>query len=295
MSEVLALFAAFCFALAATLQQKGALALRGSLTGNAGFLRLVVQPWWIAGTLALLLGYGAQAVALNEGQLAIVQALLVTTIAFALPLGFLLTGQRVNRTEVAAAALVVVGLATFTIFGNEGTGRSTAPTWEWLLTFAVFGILAIALVLVGRHKDASRRAAYLGAASGVLYALSAAMWKPTSEALSAGGLSGALSSWEFYAWLGAAVIAFVVQQVSLAAGDLAASVATVSVGNPIVSVFIGIVVLEETLTGDLWSKALAYAGLVLALIAAIAITRATEGAVDSPGEEAAPPSEATIR
>jgi hypothetical protein len=86
-----------------------------------------------------------------------------------------------------------------------------------------------------------------------------------------------------------------VQQVSLAAGDLAASVATVSVGNPIVSVFIGIVVLEETLSGDLWNKALAYAGLVLALIAAIAITRATEGPADVPSDAAEPLSEGNIR
>jgi drug/metabolite transporter (DMT)-like permease len=287
MSEFLALIAAFCFALAATLQQKGALRMGGSLKGAGGFVRLVRQPWWLAGTLALLVGYGTQAVALSNGQLAIVQALLVTTIVFALPLGYLLTNQQVNRTEIGAALLVVLGLGLFTIFGDEGTGRTTAPTSEWVATFALFGAVAAVLAFLGRTPDASRRAAYLGASAGVLYALSAAMWKPTSEALSSGGLSGALASWEFYVWLGAAVIAFVVQQVSLAAGDLASSVATVSVCNPIVSVIIGIVVLEETLSGDLWNKALAFGGLGLALFAAIVITRATEGsaptAVDASG------------
>ncbi len=247
MADLLALVAAFAFALAATLQQKGALGMGARLQGAKGFLTLAGQKWWLLGTLTLLAGYAVQAVALAGGQLAIVQALLVTTIVFALPLGHWLTAQSVSRTEILAAGLVVLGLGAFTVFGNEDTGRATAPTWEWALTFAVFGTLAGVLVLRGRRADAGRKAALLGASAGVLYALSAAMWKPTADALSSGGVAGMLSSWEFYAWALAALVAFLVQQVSLATGQLAASVATVSVCNPIVSIFIGIVVLQETL------------------------------------------------
>lgn len=294
MSEVLALVAAFCFALAATLQQKGALRIGRSLEGVRGYVRLFLQPWWLAGTLTLLLGYASQAVALNDGQLAVVQALLVTTIVFALPLGSLLTSQRVNRREIAAALVVVLGLVMFTAFGDEGTGRSTAPTWEWVLAFITFGGVAAVLIYLGRDAASGRRAAYLGAAAGVLYALSAAMWKPTSEALSNGGITSALSSWEFYAWIGAAIVAFMVQQVSLAAGDLAASVATVSVCNPIVSVILGIVVLEETLSGDTLTKALAFTGLGLALVAAIVITQSTEPA-DDVTVEVAPSTDAALQ
>jgi hypothetical protein len=182
---------------------------------------------------------------------------------------------------VIAALLVVLGLVAFTLFGQENTGRSSAPTWEWVVTFAVFGLLAVGLVLYGKGKDLGQRAAYLGASAGILYALSAAMWKPTSAARVSGGLSGMLSSWEFYAWAAAAVVAFVVQQVSLAAGHLASSVATVSVCNPLVSVVIGILVLQETLSDPLWHKVVAFGGLGLALYAAIVITRATEGPAET--------------
>jgi len=276
-AELLALLAAFCFALAATLQQKGALGMGQRLSGARGYLALATQPWWVAGTLALLLGYAFQAVALVDGQLAIVQSLLVTTIVFALPLGRWLTDQTVNRAEVAAAALVVLGLVMFTWFGDEGDGRSTAPVSAWLLTFLVFGALAGGLVALGRRAEPARRAALLGAAAGVLYALSAAMWKPTATALSASGIEGLLTAWEFYAWIGAAIVAFVVQQVSLATGHLASSVATVSVCNPVVSVIIGIVVLQERLADPAWHKLVAFGGLALALLAAIAITGTTEG------------------
>lgn len=277
MSEVLALLAALCFALAATLQQKGALRMGAGLSGAKSYLGLITQGWWLAGTLALLVGYATQAVALKNGQLSIVQALLVTTIVFALPLGRWLTDQSINRTEVVAAGVVALGLAAFTIFGNEGTGRSTAPAWEWAVTLSVFGLLACVLAFVGRRGDASHRAATLGAAAGVLYALSAAMWKPTADALGSGGVAGMLSAWEFYAWLATAIIAFLIQQVSLAAGDLAASVATVSVCNPIVSVVIGILVLQERLADPTWHKVVAFAGLGIGLYAAIVITRSTEG------------------
>lgn len=277
MGDALAVVAAFCFALAATLQQKGALGMGARLEGAKGYLHLATQKWWILGTLALLAGYGFQAVALVEGQLSIVQALLVTTIVFALPLGHWLTAQSVNRTEVVGALFVVLGLMAFMYFGEESSGNSTAAASTWAVTFAVFGLLALVLILLGRHGDASRRAALLGSGAGVLYALSAAMWAPTADAYSSGGVGNLLSSWEFYAWAGAAAVAFVVQQVSLATGQLASSVATVSVCNPMVSVIIGIVVLQERLSDPAWHKVLAFAGLGVALYAAIVITRSTEG------------------
>ena len=206
-----------------------------------------------------------------------VQSLLVMTVVFALPLGYFLTSQTVNRIEVGAAVLVVAGLVAFTLFGNEDTGRNDAPTWEWAITLAAFGLLAAVLVVLGGRGGLRRKAALFGAAAGVLYALSAAMWKPTADAFAAGGLEGMLSDWELYAFAVAAVIAFVVQQISLATGHLASSVATVSVCNPIVSIVIGIVVLEERLADPAWHKVVAFAGLGLALWGAILITGATEG------------------
>jgi drug/metabolite transporter (DMT)-like permease len=276
-AEVLALCAAFAFALAATLQQKGALGLGDALRSAKSYVRLAEQKWWLAGTGALLVGYVLQAIALDNGQLAIVQPLLVTTIVFALPLGYFLTDQIVNRKEIGAAVLVVVGLAVFTIAGDENTGRNDAPTQDWVAAIVVFGLIAAAFVLLGARGTLPRKAALLGAAAGILYGLSASLWKPTADALDSGGLGAMLSDWEFYAFAAAGLIAFVVQQVSLATGHLAASVATVSVCNPIVSIVIGILVLDETLADPTWHKVVAYIGLGAALFGAVLITRATEG------------------
>jgi hypothetical protein len=74
----------------------------------------------------------------------------------------------------------------------------------------------------------------------------------------------------------AGIAAFVLQQVSLAEGFLATSVATVSVSNPIVSIVIGILLFDERLSDPTWHKVVAFAGMALGAIGAIAIAAARE-------------------
>ena len=126
MAAALALTAAFLFALAAALQQKGALNLAGvSLANPMSLVRLVGQRMWLLGTVALLVGYVFQAAALDRGRLAIIQPLLVATIVFALPLGWLLTNQHVGLREVGGAAVIVVGLALFALYGDPAGGTGS--------------------------------------------------------------------------------------------------------------------------------------------------------------------------
>jgi len=283
-AEILALVAAFFFALAATLQQKGALGMgEVSLGSPSSLLNLARQKWWLLGTVALLCGYGFQAVALANGRLAVIQPLLVTTIVFALPLGYWLTSQVIHRTEVLGAAVVVLGLAIFTVVGEAAEGRDNAPAREWAIAVVVFGLAAGALLVLGGRGDASRKAALYGACAGVLYGLSASLCKPTVEILDDSGVSAVLESWELYAFAAAGILAFVVQQVSLSTGNLAASVATVSVCNPLVSILIGTLLLDERLAEPLWHKTVAYIGLGIALAGAVVISMATEGAKEERG------------
>ena len=94
--------------------------------------------------------------------------------------------------------------------------------------------------------------------------------------LDADGVGGLLSNWEFWAFAAAGILAFLVQQVSLATGRLAPSVAMTSVLNPLVGILIGTLLLDERLADPTWHKAVAYAGLGFALAAAVSITRSTE-------------------
>jgi hypothetical protein len=191
--------------------------------------------------------------------------------------------------------VVVVGLAMFTVIGEAAEGNDNAPAREWAVAVLVFSAVAGVLLLLGGRGSATRKAALYGACAGVLFGLSASLCKPTMEILGDDGIAGMLESWEFYAFAIAGVVAFVVQQVSLSTGNLAASVATVAVCNPLVSILIGTLLLDERLAEPKWHKVLAYCGLGIALAGAAMISLATEGAkeVDAEGDPAPAPAPAT--
>lgn len=286
MASTLALVAAFCFALAAALQQKGALNLPEiSLRNPASLARLAGQAMWLLGTAALLTGYVFQAAALDRGRLAIIQPLLVTTVIFALPLGYFLTKQHVGRREVIGAAVIVVGLALFAIFGDPAGGRENAPGNEWAIAIAVLAVVCAVLLLFGGRGGLSMKAAVYGTVAGILFGLSAALTKPTIDFLHE-GVDELLTHWEPYALAVAGVLGFVLQQVSLGTGRLAPSVATVSVANPVVGILLGIILLEERLSRPAWHVVLACIGLGLALVGAVVISIAHEarGERDRPAD-----------
>jgi drug/metabolite transporter (DMT)-like permease len=286
-ASVLALVAAFLFAVAATLQQKGALDLGVSPDSARSLVGLVKSRWWLYGTVALLVGYAVQAVALDHGRLAIIQPLLVTTVVFALPLGYFITQQQVGRREIGGAAVVVGGLALFAVFGQPSSGSDDAPNGEWAIALSVIVVGCSVLFVMGRRGIGPRKAALLGVVAGILFGTSACLVKPTVETLHDSGVAGVLTNWEFYAMAIAGITAFILQQVSLSTGFLATSVATVSVANPIVSVAIGILLFDERLSRPAWHVVVAFAGLALAMIGAVVISIAREQ-THEPGEAGTP-------
>jgi drug/metabolite transporter (DMT)-like permease len=272
------------FAVAATLQQKGALTLGLSPDSLRSFARLAASKWWLVGSIALLVGYGVQAIALDHGRLAIIQPLLVSTVVFALPLGYFLTAQDVGLRQVVGAAVVVLGLAMYAIFGDPAGGNENAPNSEWAIALVILGVVCAVLYVAARRSDGARQAAYYGVVSGILFGVSACLVKPTLEALHDGGVSEVLSRWEFYAMAFTGILAFVIQQISLSAGFLATSVATVSVANPIVSIAIGVLLFDERLSRPAWHVFVALCGLALGMLGAVVISIARERAIGRTAE-----------
>ncbi len=275
MAAALALVASFLFALAATLQQKGALNLPTiSLADPRSLFRLIGQTTWLIGTLVLLVGYLFQAGALDRGRLSVIQPLLVSTVVFALPLGYLLTRQHVGRREVGGAVAIVVGLGLFVSFGDPAGGNATASNSQWAITICLLSLLCVLMVAFG-GGDLSRKAAVYGTVAGVLFGLSSSLAIPTLDYLHE-SLGTMLSHWECYALAVAGLLGFVIQQVSLGTGRLAPAVATVSVANPVVSVLIGILLLDERLSRPTWHVLVAVIGLGLTFVGAVVISLARE-------------------
>lgn len=269
----LALLAALLFALGTVLQQKASLDAPSTAQGShAGLLlRMAARPVWLAGIAADALGFGAQAIALTVGRLAVVQPLLVASVVFALPLGARLTGQRVSRRDVGAAVLVTVALAVFLLVANPSGGRGDAPLSAWLIAGAALGGGSALLALLARGAPRKRKAALLGAGAGLLFALSAALTKSVGEQVRH-GLLGVFADWHLYALALVGYASLTLNQLALATGALAPAIATATALDPLASVVLGIALLGETLATSALGAAVAVTALAAALagIAALA-------------------------
>jgi drug/metabolite transporter (DMT)-like permease len=244
---VLALAAALFFALGSVLQQRAGLEAPAGGSSSGLLLRMARRPVWLAGIAADALGFVCQAAALGVGRLAVVQPLLVTSVVFALPLGVRLTGQRVRRIDVGAAFLVVAAVVVFLIFANPSDGTANPPLGDWLL--AIGGCLAICapLVLAAQRGGAPRRAALLGTATGILFALSAALTKAVVDELG-GGVLTVFTTWHLYGLAAIGYASMTLNQLSLDTGALAPAIATSMAFDPIASVVLGVALLQEALS-----------------------------------------------
>ncbi len=95
-AAVLALVAAVAFALAATLWQRASMDAGVEPGDTSGLVRLLTNGVWLLGLAAQGVGVALQAAALDRGRVAIIQPLLVSSVVWALPLGYFLTHQIVT-------------------------------------------------------------------------------------------------------------------------------------------------------------------------------------------------------
>jgi drug/metabolite transporter (DMT)-like permease len=240
------------------------------------------RPVWLAGIGADALGFVAQAAALGTGRLAVVQPLLVTSIVFALPLGVRLSGQRVHRIDVIAAAGLVVALVAFLVIATPSGGRSEAPLARWLISGGVSAMLCVPLVALARRGPPARRAALLGSAAGVLFALSAGLTKAVVDELHR-GVVHVILSWEPYALAGVGYVSMTFNQMALNTGALGATIASSTAVDPVASVVLGIAVFDETLSASLAGVLIAVGALACGLSAIVVLARAEAHAADPHG------------
>ena len=106
------------------------------------------------------------------------------------------------------------------------------------------------------------RAALLGTAAGILFALSAALTKATVEQLDDGVLT-IFEHWQLYALVVVGYVSMTLSQASLQAGALAPAVATQMALDPVASLLLGTLAFKETIHDE--------TGALLAALAAFAV------------------------
>ncbi len=283
---LICLASAACYAASSVLQQREARGAPPEMAMRIGLIgHLVRRPLWLLGNLADVAGFGLQFLALRTGSLALVQPLLVTGLIFALVADAVLDGRRLTRSERRWTAMTVAGLALFLAVSRPGRGYPHASALGWCL----LGLAALAavgtLVLAGRASP-RWRALCLGAATGVLFGLVAALTESSAHLLDH-GLLHALAHWPPYALALCAVLGLMLSQSAFQAGDLKWSLPALTVVEPVVAILIGQVLFGEHISVSGLAPVAEVLGLVLMAGGTVGLSRAVAGEGGSAGAAAA--------
>jgi drug/metabolite transporter (DMT)-like permease len=272
-AALLALGAALFIAVGDVLHQRSATDVTDEQVGHAQlFVRLLRDPGWWVGTAVAAVGFALQAAALGLGSVLLVQALLVTSLLFALPIHAWMRRRRPSRWEWTWAALLAASVAVIVTVGNPTAGHARAEADSWLWVAAVLGPVLALCVLGANMVRGPAGAVPLALASGAMWGVFAVLTKGVVDLLGR-GIGAVLASPEPYAWVAVGVAGTVWQQAAFRAGALTASLPTMTVTEPMVASALGVVVLGETLRPDEAGWIVLVVAIVTMVVAAAALAR----------------------
>lgn len=268
-SILLAVVGAFLFAISAALQQYAASAVppeqdeRPAVLRIFGLLRrLTRDPLWLLGWVANIAGFAAQAVALHLGSIVVVQALVVTQLLFALPLGTIPFGRRPLRRDWLGTAAVCAGLVTLLVTRGDVPQTTARRGDVWSLVAVDAGLIALLVLVswfvraVGHHRTAA-----IATGAGICISVTAVLVVTVGNDISGHGLFGALG-WPLVALGGSTLLSMVLVQEAFAAGTLATALTAMTIADPLASWVAGTVLFDaKPVVGPG-----ALAGSVLALV-----------------------------
>jgi len=290
-----ALAAAASFGVAAALQHRQA-----RLTPQAGGVRLLARlaarPLWLAGIALAAAAYGLQALALAFGPLALVAPIVATDLLFALPVAARWSRPLCAR-DWLGCVLAAGGVAAFLAAAPPSSGRSGAPARDWLLAFAVVGLVCALALAMGRLATGPVRAAVTATAAGAVFGLTAAVTLSLTRLLRGAGPGAALAHWQPGALLVLGTAGLLLSASAFQAGSLAASLPVMDTVEPVSGVLFGTLLFGERLaaspagiTMQLTGAAAAIAGITLlgryATTPGLRTAAKQAGAITGPGRAA---------
>lgn len=251
---IFAICAALSNAVATVLQRKAALTVPRSPGFRAGLmLDLLRRPVWLAGMLAVVTAAVCQAVALATGPLTIVQPLFVLELPLTLVAASVLLHRHLPGRGWLAVATVVGGLAVALAAASPTGNRTQVALDRWVPALAVcLGTAAVLALAALRRPEGRARAACLGAAAAIGYAVTAALMKSSTHILDERGLVGFFTAWQTYAFAATGVCALFLLENAMQAGPLVASQPALTLGDATVSLVLGITLYEEVVRSGWW-------------------------------------------
>jgi drug/metabolite transporter (DMT)-like permease len=282
-----ALLAALCNAVSVSTRHIASTADPRRPSGWRLVLHLFQSPAWLLGWAAQVGAFGFQAVALHNGQVSVVQPLLVTELVLALILRRVWIRQSIRPAAWGGAALACAGLAVFIVASEPRGGNPVPASDHWAVAVAACAVGSAALTALARQGTPSRRAALYASAAGITWAIEAAFIKSATDTLTQFGVSGMLVRWPVYAVAAGGAVGVVLEQAALQAGPLRVSQPLLVIIDPVVSIALSVWLFGEHFVTDpavLTAAAASFcamcAGVVLLARTAPATMKADTGPIE---------------
>jgi drug/metabolite transporter (DMT)-like permease len=259
---VFALLAAATNALSSVLQRKAnAREAQANRTGVAGLTDLLRQRSWLLGIAAMIASFGLQAAALRSGELSEVQPLMAMELPITLLLASIAFHRKLGRRAWGGIAGMTIGMAVFLLALQPSPGQPLHATGvSWAVSTGIAGAVIVAMAVLAFLQSAARRAALLGAAAGVAFALTAVFM---SAALASGVSWSLFSQWQTYLVAASGLCAVLLLQEGMQAGSLVAVQPGVTLVDPVVAVLLGVLLFQEHVRAGGW--------IVVEVLSAVAI------------------------
>ena len=285
LTAVFAIGAAVSNALASILQRRGARSVPVSKSMRWALIAaLLDQPVWLLGLAAMVAAFVFQAAALTDGDLALVQPILLAELPITLLVAPLFFSGAVGRRAWVGVLGMSAGLAAVLLAAAPSGGRAAADLTPLLLTVVSVAGLVVVIVMAALRMTGSPRAAAFGAAAGSGFALTAALMKQAMSRVEAHGVGAVFGSWELYAMGACGAASLFLWQNALQAGTLVAAQPAITMSDPVLSVLIGVLAFGEHVRLGGWI-ALELLGAIVIFAGSIELSRSplVSGEAEQPG------------
>jgi hypothetical protein len=207
-------------------------------------LWLVQRPRWLAGVGCSLAGNAAFAAALGMGSVVLIEAVFVARLLFGLVIAALWGWHRVPGRDLGGGAVVVAGIVAFLIAAHPRTPDAGAADVNWLLGVGLPVLAAVALAVAASRLTGARRAALLGAGSGILFGLQAVLVQSAVHVMGDHGLVGLLQTWNGYVVVVVALLGMLLVQSAFESAPLPSSYPAVVSAQLLCALALGVWVLH---------------------------------------------------
>jgi drug/metabolite transporter (DMT)-like permease len=235
---------------------------------------LLRKRTWLAGIVCMILGQVLAAWSIGHLSLSFVEPLLATNLLFALILAIPLSGQPIRVTEVAGALLLIAGETILSLArSTQPIGQSFGSFSHWPAA-AVIAFIAFAAVQAGRRRSGKRRATLTGLGAGLVFGIQDALTRQTLQILQNHSLSGVLHSWSAYCLIATGAVGILLMQSAFNSGPLHASLPTITAGEPVAGILLGILIFGDRVALAPEDLALQAGGIFTLVLGVVLVARA---------------------